>query len=138
MNGGSCIQQKWNGMILDKICLDRFAKSNSIQFFSNLIISCFLFYLLFDILAKLLFNNFISWFFCRLDENGEINRISYSNQVRDSFMTTVAPDNVKQFYKALLLMDKLLYENVLHYKLNAGTLFQAIYMRNKSRISISN
>jgi len=35
-------------------------------------------------------------------------------------MTTVAPDNVKQFYKALLLMDKLLYENVLHYKLNAG------------------
>ena len=49
-------------------------------------------------------------------------------------MTTVAPDSVKQFYKALLLMDKLLYENVLHYKLNAGTLIQAIDMRNKSRI----
>ena len=60
----------------------------------------------------------------RLDENGEINRISYSNQVRDSFMTTLAPEDVKQFYKALLLMDKLLYENVLHYKLNAGKYYE--------------
>ena len=56
----------------------------------------------------------------RLDENGNINRISYSQQVRDSFMTTLPPENVKAFYKALTLMDKLLYENVLHYKLNAG------------------
>ena len=56
----------------------------------------------------------------RLDENGEINRISYSNQVRDSYMTTLAPENVKKFYKALLLMDKLLYENVLTYKMNSG------------------
>ena len=56
----------------------------------------------------------------RLAEDGDINRISYSNQVRDSFMTTLAPDKVKPFYKALLLMDKLLYENVVLYKLNAG------------------
>ena len=33
-------------------------------------------------------------------------------------MTTLAPENVKKFYKALLLMDKLLYENVLTYKMN--------------------
>lgn len=56
----------------------------------------------------------------QLTEDGDINRISYSNQVRDSFMTTLTPDTVKPFYKALLLMDKLLYENVIHYKLNAG------------------
>ena len=60
-------------------------------------------------------------YFClRLNDKGDIDRISYSNQVRDSFMTTLAPEKVKPFYKALLLMDKLLYENVLHYKLNAG------------------
>ena len=56
----------------------------------------------------------------RLDEHGNVNRISYSQQVRDSFMTTLPPENVKAFYKALTLMDKLLYENTLHYKLNAG------------------
>ena len=60
------------------------------------------------------------YFGLRLNDKGDIDRISYSNQVRDSFMTTLAPEKVKPFYKALLLMDKLLYENVLHYKLNAG------------------
>ena len=56
----------------------------------------------------------------RLDGNGDVDRISYSNQVRDSFMTTLAPEKVKPFYKALLLMNKLLYDNAINYKLNAG------------------
>ena len=56
----------------------------------------------------------------RLDGNGDVDRISYSNQVRDSFMTTLAPEKVKPFYKALLLMNKLLYDNAITYKLNAG------------------
>ena len=56
----------------------------------------------------------------RLDGNGDVDRISYSNQVRDSFMTTLAPEKVKPFYKALLLMNKLLYDNAINYKLNSG------------------
>ena len=56
----------------------------------------------------------------RLDGIGDVDRISYSNQVRDSFMTTLAPEKVKPFYKALLLMNKLLYDNAINYKLNAG------------------
>ena len=56
----------------------------------------------------------------RLDGNGDVDRISYSNQVRDSFMTTLAPEKVKPFYKALLLMNKWLYDNAINYKLNAG------------------
>ena len=35
-------------------------------------------------------------------------------------MTTLAPEKVKPFYKALLLMNKLLYDNAINYKLNAG------------------
>ena len=56
----------------------------------------------------------------RLDGNGDVDRISYSNQVRDSFMTTLAPEKVKPFYRALLLMNKLLYDNAINYKLNSG------------------
>ena len=46
-------------------------------------------------------------FFFRLDDQGEIRRISYNNQVRDSVLC-VDPARATQFYRALLAFESML------------------------------
>ena len=101
------------------ICLAIFIKSNTIQLYSKT--SFILVNIVFTLEKReLLTDDYDFIYHYRLDGNGDVDRISYSNQVRDSFMTTLAPEKVKPFYKALLLMNKLLYDNAINYKLNAG------------------
>lgn len=59
--------------------------------------------------------------FNRLD-NGNVTRINYNNQVRDSVFQAKSVNEVKAFYKALALFDKLSYkkENHIVYKLKQG------------------
>ena len=98
-----------------------FIKSSTIQLYSKT--SFILVNIVFTLTSEkreLLTDYYNFIYHYRLDGNGDVDRISYSNQVRDSFMTTLAPEKVKPFYKALLLMNKLLYDNAINYKLNAG------------------
>ena len=98
-----------------------FIKSSTIQLYSKT--SFILVNIVFTLTSEkreLLTDDYDFIYHYRLDGNGDVDRISYSNQVRDSFMTTLAPEKVKPFYKALLLMNKLLYDNAINYKLNAG------------------
>ena len=98
-----------------------FIKSSTIQLYSKT--SFILVNIVFTLTSEkreLLTDYYNFIYHYRLDGNGDVDRISYSNQVRDSFMTTLAPEKVKPFYKALLLMNKLLYDNAINYKLNSG------------------
>ena len=97
-----------------------FIKSSTIQLYSKT--SFILVNIVFTLTSEkreLLTDYYNFIYHYRLDGNGDVDRISYSNQVRDSFMTTLAPEKVKPFYKALLLMNKLLYDNAINYKLNS-------------------
>ena len=60
-------------------------------------------------------------YFTRLD-NGTITRINYNNQVRDSVFQAQSVHEVKAFYQALSLFDRLAYETENHvvYKLKRG------------------
>ena len=60
----------------------------------------------------------------RLDR-GNVTRINYNNQVRDSVFQAKSVHEVKAFYKALALFDKLSYkkENHIVYKLKQGKKF---------------
>ena len=61
----------------------------------------------------------------RLDDNGIVTRVNYNNQVRDSVFQAQSVNEVKVFYKALALFDKLAYKNENHieYKLKEGDIF---------------
>ena len=57
--------------------------------------------------------------FCRLGEEGQIQKISYNNQVRDSIQNMPA-EKVNHFYKAMKIYNDLLYENDILLKLEPG------------------
>jgi len=56
------------------------------------------------------------------DEDGNVSHISFSNQVRDSHLTTLEPEQVLPFYRALKLFNSLCYsqENYKKVKLQPG------------------
>ena len=58
----------------------------------------------------------------RHDEDGNVSHISFSNQVRDSHLTTLEPEQVLPFYRALKLFNSLCYsqENYKKVKLQPG------------------
>ena len=55
-------------------------------------------------------------------DNGTITRINYNNQVRDSVFQAQSVHEVKAFYQALSLFDRLAYKTENHavYKLKQG------------------
>lgn len=55
----------------------------------------------------------------RLNNDREVVRISVNNQVRDSFLDLKA-DKVTSFYKAMKLMNDVLYENAINFKMEDG------------------
>ena len=61
-------------------------------------------------------------FHIRLDSNGIVTRVNYSNQQRDSVFQAESVNEVKALYKALILFDRLIYkkENHIVYKLEQG------------------
>ena len=67
----------------------------------------------------------------RLDEDGEVSTVRYSNEVRDSYMTGPV-DHVLNYYKSLKLFDRLAHDpkNMIVYKLKEGTITEALYISN--------
>ena len=79
---------------------------------SKLITCCALKCLLYDVF--LLFH--------RLDQRGQITRLNYNNQVRDSVLAVKSARDVKAIYKGFKLLDSLAYDqaNMINYKLKEG------------------